>query len=145
MDLNQTDVTGCRIIGAINKELGHLGPKHHGVILGESPINQETYIAESTHGGCQICTYTEFLKRYSNNGKIIVEPNDGDAENISVAKRAIEELMCGGEGTYNLVTNNCECFVNRAMHDKSISNQVINTALGVAVIVGLVYVIKNSN
>ena len=144
MDLTQTDVTGCRIVGAINKELGHIGPKHHGVILGQSIINQETYIAESTHKGYQICTYSEFQRRYLNNGEIIIEPNDGNAENISVAKRAIEELKRGGKGTYNLITNNCECFVNRAIHDKSISNQVINTALGLAVIVGLVYVIKNS-
>ena len=143
MELKQIDVTGCRIIGAIDKTLGHLGPKHHGVILGESPIDNEVYIAENMHFGYQICTYTEFRNRYIENGEIIVEPNDGDAENISVANRAIKELNNGGKGSYNIVTNNCECFVNRVMHGKSISNQVINTALGLVVLFGVAYVIKS--
>lgn len=142
MELQQTDVTGCRIIGAIEKAFGHLGPKHHGVILGQSLLDQETYIAENTHTGYQVCTYTEFYGRYSNNGEIIIETNDGEIENISVANRAIEELKRGGKGAYNLITNNCECFVNRAMHDKSISKQVIHTAIGVAIVAGLVYVLK---
>jgi len=145
MKLQQTNVTGCRIIGAIEKTLGHLGPKHHGVILGQSPINQEIYIAENMSLGYQVCTYTDFNNRYSANGGIIIEPNDGEAENISVANRTIEELKRGGEGAYNLITNNCECFVNRAMHGKSISKKVTNTVIGIAVIVGLVYVIKNKN
>ena len=143
MELQQTDVTGCRIIGAIEKTLGHLGPKHHGVILGLSPIDQETYIAENMHFGYQVCTYTDFHNRYSSNGDIIIEPNDGEAENLFVAQRAIEELKTGGQGTYNLITNNCECFVNRVMHGKSISNQVINTAIGIAVVAGLVYVLRS--
>lgn len=144
MDLQQIDVTGCRIIGAIDKTLGHIGPKHHGIILGQSPINQEVYIAENMHYGYQISTYTDFVNRYSGNGEIIIEPNDGNLENISVANRAIEEINRGGKGVYNLVTNNCECFVNRAMHDKSMSQQVVNTAIGLLVIVGLVYVIRNN-
>ena len=92
--------------------------------------------------GYQACTYTEFSDRYSGNGEIIIEPNDGEIENRSVANRAIEELNCGGHGGYNLITNNCECFVNRAMHGASISNQVINTTLGIVFFVGLVYVLK---
>lgn len=68
MELQQTDVTGCRIIGAIDRTLSHLGPKHHGVILGQSTIDQETYIAENTHNGYQVCTYTEFHNRYSRHG-----------------------------------------------------------------------------
>jgi hypothetical protein len=144
MEFHQIDVTGCRIIGAVNQALGHSGPKHHGVILGRSSANNEIYIAESMNFGYQTCTYTDFHSRYVNNGEIIVEPNDGDLENISVAQRAIEELKHGGKGMYNLITNNCECFVNRAVHDKSISKQVINTAIGIATIAGLVYVIKKS-
>ena len=144
MDLIQIDVTGCRIIGAIKKALGHRGPKHHGLILGKSQLNGEIYIAEHTHTGFQVCTYNDFRSRYEQNGEIIVEPNDGDLENLQVAKRAIKELIEGGKGDYNLVTNNCECFVNRAMHDKSVSSQVINTALGLLALAGLVYVIKNS-
>ena len=144
MHLHQTDVTGCRIVGAITKELGHGGPKHHGVILGRNPIDQEIYIAESMHFGYRACTYTDFCQRYSGNGEILIEPNDGSLENVAVAQRAIEELRQGGQGPYDLITNNCECFVNRAMHGKSVSNQVINTALGIAVLVGLVFVLRNS-
>lgn len=143
MHLQQVDVTGCRIIGAITKDLGHAGPKHHGVILGKSLIDDQIYIAESMQVGYQICTYAEFYNRYSENGEIVVEPNDGNLETVAVAQRAMEELKRGGQGAYDLITNNCECFVNRAMHGKSVSTQVINTALGIAVLVGLVYVIRN--
>lgn len=52
--------------------------------------------------------------------------------------------MRQGETTYDLVVNNCESFVNRAMHGNSTSSQVVNTALGFAVLVGLYYAIKNS-
>jgi len=144
MNLIQIDVTGCRIVGAISKALGHCGPKHHGLILGKSNSDGEIYIAEHMDTGFRVCTYTDFRSRYELNGKIIVEPNDGDLENLHVAQRAIKELIDGGKGVYNLITNNCECFVNRAMHDKSKSTQVINTALGLLALAGLVYVIKNS-
>lgn len=144
MLLQQVDVTGCRIIGAITKELGHAGPKHHGIILGRSHINGEIYIAELMINGYQACTYTNFQDRYSQNGQIIIEPNDGQLENIQVAQRAINELRIGNDVVYDLVTNNCECFVNNVIHGKSISTQVINTALGIVVLIGLVYAIKNS-
>lgn len=145
MNLQQIDVTGCRIVGAITKDLGHAGPKHHGVILGKSLMNNQIYIAENMQFGYQVCTYADFYNRYSDKGDIVVEPNDGGLENIAVAERAIQELKQGGQGAYNLITNNCECFVNRAMHGKSVSRQVTNTALGIAVLAGLVYVIRNGN
>lgn len=144
MDLQQTDVTGCRLVGAITKELGHAGPKHHAIVLGKSIVDGLVYIAESMHTGYQISTYDDFNKRYSPNGEVIVEPNDGELENLAVANRAISEINSGGNGKYNLITNNCECFVNRAMHGASKSQQVINTALGVLALFGLVYIIKNS-
>ncbi|GAA6168298.1 lecithin retinol acyltransferase family protein [Sessilibacter corallicola] len=143
MDLHQIDVTGCRIIGAITKELGHLGPKHHGIILGRA-TNGDVYIAEIMSYGYQISTYDNFSNRYFNNGEIMILPNDGDLENVAVAKRAIDEIKRGGKGIYNLITNNCECFVNRAMYGKSVSNQVINTAVGVTFAAGLAYVLKKS-
>lgn len=144
MILNQIDVTGCRLIGAIDKFLGHAGPKHHAVILGKSIEDGEVYIAESMHYGYQASTYSDFCHRYESNGEIIIQPNDGELENIAVAERAIGELKEGGQGIYNLITNNCECFVNRIMHDKSVSNQVINTAIGLVALAGLVYVYKKS-
>ena len=144
MELQQIDVTGCRIIGAITKELGHNGPKHHAVIIGQSLLDQEVYIAESMHHGYQISTYTDFSNRYSNNGELVIKPNDGEFDNIIVAKRALKELMKGGHKVYNLITNNCECFVNRATHNKSESKQIINTLIGIVAFVGLVYVVKKS-
>ena len=143
MQLQQIDVTGCRLVGAITAELGHAGPKHHAVILGQSLIDNHIYIAEHMLTGFQVATYSDFHERYSSNGEIIVSANDGEFQNIAVAKRAIEELKTGGKGAYDLVLNNCECFVNRAMHDKSVSNQVINTCLGLLVFAGLVYIVKN--
>ncbi|WP_288132588.1 hypothetical protein [Microbulbifer sp.] len=144
MNLQQIDVTGCRIIGAIDRNLGHSGPKHHGVILGKSIIDGLVYIAESMHFGYQVCTYPEFYDRYARNGEIVVEPNDGSRENLAVAQHALNELAAGGRGKYNLLTNNCECFVNRAIHGESFSSQVINTALGAIALAGLVYIIKNA-
>lgn len=144
MNLNQIDVTGCRVVGAITKELGHAGPKHHGVIIGQAVEDNHIYVAENMHDGYQLSTYENFWERYSPNGEVIIQPNDGLLENISVAQRALDELNMGGMGAYNLITNNCECFVNRAMHNKSVSTQVINTALGIAALVGLVYVLKKS-
>jgi len=139
MNIQQIDVSGCRIVGAITKELGHAGPKHHGVILGKSYTDNEVYIAELTDHGYQASTYANFHRRYSKNGEIIIQPNDGPLENRHVAQRAISEMKSGGKGSYDLIVNNCECFVNRATHGKSVSTQIINTAIGIAVLVGLVY------
>ena len=143
MNLEQIDVTGCRLVGAVNKELGHAGPKHHGVILGRSMFGGDIYIAELMDTGYQVCTYKHFHDRYSPNAEIRLEPNEGPHQNLQVAQRALDELRCGGQ-QYDLISNNCESFVNRAMHGKSTSQQVINTALGVVFLVAAVYVLKNS-
>lgn len=143
MHLQQIDVTGCRLVGAITKELGMDGPKHHAVVLGKGNFDGEVYIAELMDKGYQIATYKDFHNRYAANGHIRLEPNVGPNNNVQVAQRAIAELKQGG-AAYDLVVNNCESFVNRAMHGKSTSSQIINTALGVAALVGLCYVLKNS-
>jgi len=39
----------------------------------------------------------------------------------------------------NLVANNCECYVNRAMHGQSTSTHVINTAIGVLLFAKLIF------
>lgn len=72
-----------------------------------------------------------------------MEPNTGPHSNVEVAKRALTELK-QGQAKYDLVANNCECFVNRAMHGQSTSTQVINTAIGVVLVAGLVYLIRSS-
>ena len=142
MKFEQVDVTGCRLIGAINKELGHAGPKHHGVIIGKNLDDENIYVAESMHTGYQLATYDDFYERYSQNGSIKIKNNDGHFDNLTVAQRALEEIKIGGKGVYNLVANNCECFANRAMHDKSKSQQIINTTIGVAAIAGAFYLFK---
>lgn len=143
MHLQQIDVTGCRLVGAITKDLGMDGPKHHAVILGRCVFDGEIYIAELMDTGHQISTCRDFHKRYAANGAILLQPNDGAHENLAVAQRAIAELRQAGKA-YDLVINNCESFVNRAMHGHSTSSQVINTALGVVALVGLYYVLKKS-
>lgn len=143
MHLQQIDVTGCRLVGAITKDLGMDGPKHHAVVLGRSVFDGEIYIAELMDTGYQISTCRDFHKRYAVNGPIIVQPNEGAHESVVVAQRAIAELKQAGQA-YDLVLNNCESFVNRAMHGHSTSSQVINTALGVVALVGLYYVLKKS-
>lgn len=142
MQLQQIDVTGSRIIGPIT-ELGHIGPKHHGIILGKNLEDGHVYVAENMHTGYQIATYQDFCKRYSSNGEVRIAENDGIFPDLAVARRAIEEIKKGGRGAYNLIANNCESFANRAMHGKSISKQVTNTTLGLAAFVGVIWVIKN--
>src|SRR5260221_1814418 len=56
MHLQQIDVTGCRLVGAITKDLGMDGPKHHAVVLGRSVFDGEVYIAELMDTGPQIST-----------------------------------------------------------------------------------------
>lgn len=143
MFLQQIDVTGCRLVGAIIKELGMDGPKHHAVILGKNILDGEIYIAEKMPTGTHISTYKDFHKRYGANGQIRLDPNTGPNSPREVAERAIAELRQGGDA-YDLVLNNCESFVNRAMHGKSESSQVINTALGAVALVGLFYLLKSS-
>lgn len=144
MHLHQIDVTGFRIVGAITKELGMDGPKHHAIVLGKGILDGEIYIAELMRTGYQIATFKDFCRRYAANGQIRIEESKGVNNPLDVAIRAISELQKGG-AVYNLLTNNCESFVNRAMHGSSESSQVINTALGVAALVGLFYVLRNSN
>ena len=143
MQLQQIDVTGARLVGAITKELGFDGPKHHAVVLGRGMFDGVVNVAELMKDGYQIATYEDFRRRYVANGDIRVEPNVGPHSNVEVAKRALTELK-QGQAQYDLVANNCECFVNRAMHGQSTSTQVINTAIGVVLVAGLVYLIRSS-
>ena len=143
MQLTQIDVTGCRIIGSITG-LGNVGPKHHAIILGLNESNGYVYVAESMHTGYQIASYQDFYQRYASNGEINISANDGKFSDLTVAQRALEELKKGGKGVYNLIANNCESFSNRAMHGRSTSKQVIHTFLGIAVIIGTIWVIKKA-
>ena len=144
MNLMQIDVTGSKIIGDIT-QLGEIGPKHHAIVLGKNPSNDQIYVAENMHTGYQIATFDDFLARYSANGNITIEPNSGNFTDIEVAQRAIDEIIQGDKGVYNLIANNCESFTNRAMHNKSTSQQVVNTMLGIAILVGTIWIIRKIN
>lgn len=129
MQLQQIDVTGARVLGAITKELGFDGPKHHAVVLGQGMFDREVYLAELMAEGYQVATFADFQRRYAANGDIRVEPNAGPHSNLNVAKRALAEVK-QGQPKYDIIANNCECFVNRAMHGKSTSTQIMNTGIG---------------
>ena len=140
MEFEQIDTTGCRIVGALTR-LGRLGPKHHGIVLGRSTADGQTYVAESTReAGYRLTTYDRFVAAYSRYGAVSVQANRGKFSDIAVAQRALDELMVGGDGAYNLISNNCESFSNRAMNDHSISSQVLHTAAGVVVFIGALLV-----
>jgi len=144
VELLQIDTTGHRLVGVILNELGHLGPKHHAVVIGQCSQSGEIYLAESNDTGYQLETATNFKARYADKGEIKLYGNEGDKSNIDVAKEALTEIRQGGKGVYNLVTNNCESFVNRAMHNSSVSSQVVNTLGLFALVVAGVYLYKQS-
>lgn len=77
MLLQQIDVTGARLVGAITKELGFDGPKHHAVVPGRGSLDRVVYVAELIAGGYQVATFEDFQRRYAVNGDIRVEPNAG--------------------------------------------------------------------
>lgn len=141
IELTQIDVTGCKIIGSITG-LDKIGPKHIGIILGLNKSDNQVYIAESMHNKYQYDTYNNFKDRYSNNGEVAIYENNGKFTNLEVAQRAVAEISNGGKAVYNLITNNCESFANRAMHNHSTSFQIINTAIGIAVFTGLFWIMK---
>lgn len=143
ISLQQCDVTGCRVIGSIT-ELGKIGPKHHGIILGVSQIDNEVYVAEKVDTGNQIVSMTDFQNRYSTNGKIEIRKNDGKLSDLEVAQRAISEIVENTHAKYDLVANNCESFSNRAMYGHSVSGQVV-TAIGCLVLAaGAVYILSKT-
>ncbi len=143
MQLQQINITGARVIGALNKDLGFNGPKHHAVVLGLNPFDGHVYVAELMAEGHQVARYADFERRYASNGPIQIAPNTGQFSNAQVAQRAIAELR-QGQGIYDLVVNNCESFVNRAMHNTSKSTQVSNTVIGAVFALGLIYVLRGA-
>lgn len=143
MNFKKTNMTGSRLVGALT-DLKHIGPKHHGIVLGLNIFDQEIYVAESRHSGYQIATVDNFIQRYSPNAEVRIHPNDGDFSDIEVAQRALNEINQGGNGQYNLATNNCESFSNRAMYNDSTSKQIMHTAIGLVILLGAMWYIKNN-
>ena len=141
-EIFEIDVSGSKITGEICS-VTPVGPKHFGIILGEDK-QKTVYVAESMTYGYDIDTYDNFVERYANKGEIQIIPNTGEYSNLEVAKRAMSEILEGGKGKYNLITNNCETFSNRVMHNDSSSPQVITTVVGIAILVGIHWIIKTS-
>ena len=143
MDIIQNKLTGCRLVGTITA-LGDIGPKHHGIILGQSDVDGKNYVAESMCHGYRLAELDDFIKRYRDNSPIKVCPNDGKLSNIEVASRALDEINRGGNGKYNLIFNNCESFVNRAMYGTSLSSQVLNVCGLLIIFIGGICFIKKT-
>lgn len=141
MNFMQVEITGSRLVGALT-DLKHLGPKHHGVVLGLNIFDNQVYVAESRHTGYQVATIDDFVQRYSSNAEVRITPNNGVFSDIEVARRALSEVELGGNGRYNLAVNNCESFSNRAMYDSSMSKQVLHVGLWTIAIVGTFWYLK---
>lgn len=136
MQFEQIDITGCRIVGSLSR-LGRFGPQHHGIVLGRSTADGQIYIAEnSREAGYRLTTHAQFVAAHSRYGEVRIEPNHGQFTDVEVAQRALDELMNGGDGAYNLITNNCESFSNRAMNGHSRSSQVLHAVAGVGMLLG---------
>ncbi|MGZ5200044.1 MAG: lecithin retinol acyltransferase family protein [Telluria sp.] len=119
------------------------GPKHHALVLGRGAPDGVIYLAELMTHGYQIATYRDFHDRYVAFAPIQLVPNVGPKSNAEVAQDALAEIKRGG-ARYDLVANNCESFVNRAVTGSSTSSQVVNTAIGLAALFGVCYVMKSS-
>ena len=141
MQFHQNELTGSRVIAPLSP-LGKGGPQHHGIVIGECAGDGKIYVAESKVTGYRLVTLEDFQARHAGNGEIEIQPNDGAFSDFEVAKRALAELASGGDGPYNLVTNNCESFSNRAMYGHSLSGQVIKTIIGAVALVAGVWVTK---
>ncbi|GAB4356099.1 MAG: hypothetical protein Kow006_22960 [Gammaproteobacteria bacterium] len=142
MNFDQIDITGCRAVAALTR-LGFLGPRHHAIVVGRNTGDGQVYLAESTReAGYRLLTMDEFVAAYGGHAAVRIEPNRGSYSDAEVAQRALDELMSGGEGRYHLVLNNCESFSNRAMHNHSVSHQVVNTVLGVVTMIGSVWLFR---
>ena len=141
MEFEEVDVSGSRLVGAIT-DLGHIGPKHHGIIIGRHITDGNVYVAENCDTGYQVATVNDFCSRYSRNSDVRISPNNGEYSNAEVASRALQEINSLIKEKYHLIVNNCEAFANRAMYDRSNSKQVINTTIGIAACVGLVWYLR---
>ena len=85
----QNEFTGSKLIGSMPL-LGEIGPKHHGIVLGTSAIDNKVYVAESMHNGYQFAEYDGFVEQYKGNSDIQICPNNGELTDVEVARRALE-------------------------------------------------------
>ena len=141
MNLIQIELTGSRVVGPLSG-LGYLGPKHHGLVIGQSMHDNQIYVIEYRMNGYELNTLQDFQERYGAFGPTKILPNEGEFSNLEVANRALEEITINSKRQYNLATNNCESFCNRAMFGNSVSSQVVSTIIGASLLVGLVLAIK---
>ncbi len=149
LSFTETDMTGGRLVVPLVKVLGHLGPKHHGLVIGKNDADGETYVTDFGKGFTGLLTLDEFVEKYGHGGEIKFVPNDGNRTNAQVAQAALDEILNGKLGDYDLVFNNCQNTVDRAMYGKpGLSSQVKNVlvGLGFALVGGfMVYNERNRN
>jgi hypothetical protein len=133
----QNEFTGCVVIGAITS-LGHDGPKHYGIVIGESDEDGKVYIAEQNVNGKRLISWDDFTNQYKANGDIKIYTNrDKNFTLLQVAQRALNAVTKKVNESYDLLTNNCEHFVNEMRFNKKESGQVVTTVLGILVVIGI--------
>lgn len=136
MRFDQTEFTGCAVVGAITP-LGHDGPKHYGIVLGKSEVDGKIYIAEKNVNGNQLVSWDDFTNKYKDKGDIKIEiDSDKNHKPLAVAQRALDDVIKHPNDSYCLLTNNCEHFANQVRYGKKVSVQV-STVLGILVVVGV--------
>jgi hypothetical protein len=144
MEFELINMSGSRLIGAITK-IGHIGPKHHGIIIGKNKNDNQIYVAEHMHSGYQLATIDNFKERYLKNSDIIIKENNSHQSDFDVAQNALTELHSSTKKKYNLLTNNCESFVNKVTYGHSVSKQAITSIGGILVVSGLYYLHKKTS
>ena len=144
VNYNLHELSGSRLVVPIYRLLGHLGPKHHGLIVGTSELDDKLYVTDfgPERGACLI-TIDQFIEIYGPGGEIKLRPNDGELSNEQVVLRALDEIHARQSGRYNFVLNNCENAVDRAMYGKkNLSSQVKNTLKGLGfALAGGIYIL----
>ncbi len=118
------------------------GIEHHALYVGKDTETGEHLVAEN-----QICKGVQFitLKQFRSEGKLLKV----DYKNFSIAdqKKIIQKTYERIGANYDLLSYNCEHFVNDILNDKIESKQVDNfatlTLIGLG-IVGLVLVLPNN-
>ena len=142
---NLHELSGSRLVVPLYSWLGHLGPKHHGLIIGTNEQDDKLYVTDfgPERGSCVI-SIDQFIEIYGHGGKIKLKSNDGQLSNEEVVRRALDDVQARKTGRYNFVLNNCENAVDRAMYGKrTLSSQVKNTLKGLGfVVAGGIYVLS---
>lgn len=95
------------------------GYTHHGLYLGGGMVIHYSGLADGLSSGpIEITT----MNAFSGGGSVSISPHPRALHNL--AQRLARAMSRLGENRYNLITNNCEHFVNWCIDGISVSEQV---------------------